>query len=77
MFNRNGYSIRGCIVTRKLCRQLRLLILTLFIDHSVQLVGGDRMGGYRYFSQLRVRFIRVHENLVQHPSNNISISIPR
>ena len=37
-----------------------------------------RMGGdgikkvNRYFSQLLVSFIRVYENLVQHPSNNIS-----
>ena len=32
-------------------------------------------GGYRYFSQLRAYFITVYENLVQHPSNNISIVI--
>ncbi len=27
--------------------------------------------GYCYFSQRKYHFIRVHENLVQHPSNNI------
>ena len=30
--------------------------------------------GFRYFSQLRASlYIRVHENLVPHPSSNISI----
>ena len=29
--------------------------------------------GCRYLSQVRVSLIREHKNLVQHPSNNISI----
>ena len=43
----------------------------------------SRRGGYginvvdgrenSYFSQLKVHFFRVHENLVQHPSNYIEI----
>ena len=32
-------------------------------------------GSYRYFSQLQVSFIRVNENMAQHPSNNISIGL--
>ncbi len=31
------------------------------------------MGGYRYLASCEHLFIRVHENLVQHPSNNIFI----
>ena len=29
--------------------------------------------GYRYYSQKRALLIRVYENLVQHPSNDITI----
>ena len=30
-------------------------------------------GGYRYLDSCKYHFIRVHENLEQHPSNNKSI----
>ena len=39
---------------------------TVFINQFVHPVGGKGMEGYFYF-------IREHENLVQDPSNNISI----
>ena len=32
-----------------------------------------KIGGYCYFSPLRVSFIRDHKNLVQYPGNNTSI----
>ena len=35
--------------------------------------GGDGVKGYRCFSHLRPSLVRVHENLVQHPINNIWI----
>ena len=54
--------------------QFVLLTWTSFIGQFVHpgVMGWD--GGYRNFSSLRsFHFIRVHENLMQHSSNNISI----
>ena len=70
----NGYRICG-YNDGKICRQLRLLIWTSFIGQFVHPVGGNGMyGGLdgRY-SSWEYHFIRLHINLVQHPSNNISI----
>ena len=40
--------------------------------------GKDGVKGVdRYFSQKRHQFIRIVENLVQHPSNNISIILEK
>ena len=59
----------------------RQLIWTSFIVQFVPVEKrrGDRVKwmdrGYRYFSNCENHFIRIHENLVQHPSNSISIII--
>ena len=60
--------------------KLSSIKLKSFVDQFVLLVGGgvDWVSGMdRYFSQLSCdyHFIRVHDNLVQHPSNNKSIII--
>ena len=62
------------ILTGEICRKFRLLMWTPFVGqfrHPVRMVGRDRriviLGSWEY------HFSRVHENLVRHPSNNISI----
>ena len=64
----------------KICHQFSKLIWTSFIGHFFHPLGGDIVnagggGGYRYFIQLRAFLFRAHENLVQHPSNILSITI--
>ena len=55
--------------------QVRLLIWTSFIGQFVRQVGGkgdrvkDEMGCI-VIASCQYHFIRMHENLVQHPSNN-------
>ena len=58
--------------------QFRLLIWTSFIGQFVRQVGGkgdgvkDGMGCIVIvIASCQYHFIRMHENLVQHPSNNI------
>ena len=57
------------------CRQYSLLILTSFIDHIIMEKGGVK--GWKdiiFISTFCAYcFIRVHENLVQHPGNNVPI----
>ena len=54
-----------------------MLIFTSFIGQFVHPVGreGVKGGGWgiNISDSCEKHFIRVHENLVQHPSNNISI----
>ena len=38
-------------------------------------MGVEMVGGYRFLASCEHNFIRVHESLVQHPSNNISIDL--
>ena len=65
-----GYS--WMYLQGEICRQFSLLTWTSFIGQFIHIVEGKR---YHYFSQLRVHFIREHENLMQHPSNNKSINL--
>ena len=56
-----------------------MLLLNSSIGQFVHPVGGEGWGkrgrlGVCYFASCEYPFIRVHENLVQYPSNNISIS---
>ena len=54
--------------------QFRLLIWTSFIGQFVRQVGGKGDGvkvGMGCIVSCQYHFIRIHENLVQHPSNNI------
>ena len=66
-------------MTRKNCRQFKLLTWTSLIRqfvHSVNEGRGFGKGGefeYRYLASCTHHFIREHENSIQHPSNNISI----
>ena len=47
-----------------------------FFGHCVHPVGGKRMDkGLVISASCEDHFIRVHENLVQHPSKNISIPL--
>ena len=53
-----------------------MLIWTSFIGQFVQGgrgLGKELMGDMVIFASFEYYFIRVHENLMQHPSNNISI----
>ena len=64
----------------KICRQFGLLIWTSLIGQIILLVRGgggiQLVGGSIVIAASReYYFIRVHENLMQHPSNNISIWI--
>ena len=64
----------------KFFHQLSKVIWTFFICHFFYSLEGDILnagggGGYRYFIQLRASLFRAHENLVQHPSNILSITI--
>ena len=60
------------ILTRgKICRQFRLLQCSSFICHQV---GGQGVKRVEWgLASCEYHFIRVQENLVQHPNNNISI----
>ena len=57
------------------------LIWYSFIGQFVHLVGGEGMGygmwmgGIVILASWEYNFIRIHENLVQYPCNNISITI--
>ena len=55
----------------KICCPFWMLIWTSIIDHFTYSLGGEGGWNQRYFCEYY--FIRVHENLEQHPSNNISI----
>ena len=55
-----------------------MLLWTSFIGQIVHPVSGQGWdigldGGFRYLASFEHQFIRVNENLVQYPSNNISI----
>ena len=75
MFENNGYSIRGYIDRGKFVINL----FCSFIGQSVHPVGGEWMGyrrwrrGINILASCKFHIIREHENMVQHPSNNISI----
>ena len=58
----------------KICRKFSLLIWILFISQLIHPVG-YRMGEEVLLASCEHNFIRVHNNLLQHPSNNISIEI--
>ena len=55
------------------CRQFRLLICWSFIGVFVQPVGEEGMEYSVILSRYKLHFVRVHDNLVQDPSNNKSI----
>ena len=64
----------------KIFRQFSVLILTSFISYCDHSVGGEGIGMKGVDEEYIVIlagfdccFIRVHENLVQHSSNNVSI----
>ena len=62
------------IVTGEICRKFRLLMWTPFVGqfrHPVRIVEMDR--SIVILASCEFHFSRVHENLVQHPNNNISI----
>ena len=52
-----------------------VLNLGCFYGHHLLVSGANWVdGGYRYIlASYKFHYIRVHENLVQHPSTNISI----
>ena len=55
------------------CRDFRLLLLTSLIGQFVHPVGGEGMGDIVILARYKYHFIRVHVNMVQHPSHKISI----
>ena len=61
------------ILTGENCRQFSLIIWTPFIGQFVHPVGMKGMGKVVILASCEYYFIRVHENLVQHPSRNKSI----
>ena len=70
--------MRGYIAKKKLSSSINLLIWTSFIGQYVHPVGGYgigyswQMGGIVILACCEYYFIRVHDNLVQHPSKNTS-----
>ncbi len=70
----NGYRIRGYIDRGKFF--VCFYGPHLFSVHSSSRRGGDEIkmvdGGIVILASCEYHFIRVHENLVQHPSNFIS-----
>ena len=68
----NGYSIRGYIYQEKFVIQFRLLIIwNSLIGQFVHTVEGQ--DGWIILARYEFHCIRVHENLMQHPSNYKSI----
>ena len=66
------------ILTRENCHQFRLLIWNSLIDQFVHPVGMGLlkwMGGIVSLASCEYHFLQVHKNLVQHPSNYISIIV--
>ena len=62
------------ILSEKKWSPIKLLIWTLIIGQFVYPVGGEgKDGGILLFTSCKCHLIRVHKNLVQHPSNNILI----
>ena len=61
------------IMTGGNCSQFRVLIWNSFIGQVVHPLGGKGMEVNVILARCKVHFIREHENVVQHPSNNISI----
>ena len=63
---------------RKIYGPFSSLIWTSVIGHIVHPIREERDDlnvGYRYFSQLGVHYNEVHENLLLHPINKISINL--
>ena len=67
-------DIRGYIDRGKFFRQFSLLIWNLFIVQFIYSLGGEELGRINMLASFEHYFIRVHENLVQHSSNNILIA---
>ena len=69
------------ILTRKNCGQFRLLIWTSFTVSFVNSAGEEGMGQRGMMGRIVIlasyeyHYIRVHENVVQHPINNTSIAL--
>ncbi len=59
----------------KNCRQFRLLLWSSFIGSFIHSSSSRRGHVCGFLSCYKFHFIRVHENLVQHPSNTISITV--
>ncbi len=70
----NGYIICGYIDRGKYFSSFQVAKIDLIICQFVNPVRGDGLMGLSLFNQLRVNFFKIHKNLVQYPSNNISIT---